>query len=228
MSEKKKKAQKPAEVKKKTPAKKGKKESKKSAKESQKPVKKNNINGTTAKTGRKQRTDSIQHHVTAAQGAYLTLSPPENVKLLKKELDFFNAIIDEFAKIEWTKHTLQMAAMLARHMYALEIQQRKLRSEGDLLDRKQIIPAIKDKSTGKIIEKAKAVVISQYLNPRKSNIQMYSDLIVKFRRSLSLHARGQQGETRDITARRTASKSAERSMIDDDDDDLLARPITTH
>jgi hypothetical protein len=60
------------------------------------------------------------------------------------------------------------------------------------------------------------------VNPRKSVIQMHAGTILAFRRSLSLHARAQAGEGRDIGKRRASTKGIEGD--NPLEDDLLARP----
>ena len=91
--------------------------------------------------------------------------------------------------------------MLARTMADLTREQALLRSEGGV--------AYSEKGT-------------PVANPRKSIVQMHASSILSFRRSLSLHARAQAGEARDVAKRRDVAKA-----IEDDnplDDDLLARP----
>ena len=117
--------------------------------------------------------------MNAAQGAGREIQPPDNVKLRKAELRFWDSIINEFALAEWTDHTLEMAAMLTRYMYDLDLEQRKMRKEGSVLERKQIIPAVKDKETKVVITPAREVVTSTYVNPRKTIIDSYTNHIVR-------------------------------------------------
>ena len=60
------------------------------------------------------------------------------------------------------------------------------------------------------------------INPRKATVQMHANSILGFRRSLSLHARAQGGEARDVAKRREMAKEIEAD--NPLDDDLLARP----
>ena len=61
------------------------------------------------------------------------------------------------------------------------------------------------------------------VNPRKTVIQMHAGSILSFRRSLSLHARAQRGEARDVGKRRGYAKDLEEDAPHEDDD-LLAKP----
>ena len=129
------------------------------------------------------------------------IRPPSNVPLDDCDLPFFASVIGEFARSEWTAHQLELAAMLARTMADLEQDQRLMRSEGPIMATEKGTPVV---------------------NPRKTVIQMNASIILSYRRSLSLHARAQGGESRDVANRRGIAKGAE---VDNPlDDDLLARP----
>src|SRR3546814_8686395 len=81
-----------------------------------------------------------------------------------------------------------MAAMLARAMADLEREQYELRAEGSVMTSERGTPVV---------------------NPRKTVVQMHAGTILSMRRSLSLHARAQQGEARDAGKRRAAAKEME-------------------
>jgi len=149
---------------------------------------------------RKARVDSTAAAVKIAQAASKQISPPSNVPLDDCDLPFFASVIDEFARSDWTAHQLELAAMLARTMADLESEQRAMRAEGSTLKSDKGTPVI---------------------NPRKTAIQMHYSNIHSARRSLSLHARAQGGEARDVGKRRDATKEIEGDM---GGDDLLARP----
>jgi hypothetical protein len=91
--------------------------------------------------------------------------------------------------------------MLARTMADLEREQRLLRDEGSV--------AYSDRGT-------------PVANPRKMIVQMHAGSILSFRRSLSLDARAQGGDPRDIAKRRAHTKEIEADAALDDD--LIARP----
>ncbi len=150
---------------------------------------------------KRQRIDSAAAAVVMMQKSLAKIQPPPSVPLQECDMPFFNNVIDEFARSEWTAHQLELAAMLARTMADLEREQRLLREEGSMM--------FTDKGT-------------PVVNPRKTIVQMNAGTILSYRRSLSLHARAQGGDARDIGARRSAAK-----MIEADnplEDDLLARP----
>lgn len=121
---------------------------------------------------RKPRIDSAHEAVRVMAGALKPIDPPSNVPLDAGDLPFFESVIAEFARSEWTAHQLELAAMLARTMADLEREQRELRAEGSV----------------SVTERGTPVV-----NPRKMVVQMHASSILSFRRSLSLHARPRRG-----------------------------------
>lgn len=127
---------------------------------------------------------------------------PANVPLDAEDLPFWNSVIAEFARSEWSDHQLELAAMLARTMADLEREQRELRKEGAI--------AYSEKGT-------------PVANPRKTIVQMHAGTILSFRRSLALHARAQGGEAEKIGPRRATAKAIEAAA--DVGDDLLAGPM---
>ena len=149
---------------------------------------------------RKPRIDSTAAAVSVARDAQKQINPPSNVPLDARDLPFFASVIAEFARSEWTAHQLELAAMLARTMADLEQDQRLMRVEGPVMATEKGTPVV---------------------NPRKTVIQMNASIILSYRRSLSLHARAQGGEARDVGKRRGMVKETEGEM---GGDDLLARP----
>lgn len=150
---------------------------------------------------RRQRIDSATGAVDVMAKALKPIEPPSNVPLESGDMGFFASVLAEFARSEWTAHQLELAAMLARTMADLEREQRDLRLEGSVVRTDKGTPVV---------------------NPRKAVVQMHAASILSFRRSLSLHARAQGGEARDLGRRRTAAKEIEAA--NPLDDDLLARP----
>ena len=149
---------------------------------------------------RKQRIDSTAAVVEIAKASGRQINPPSNVPLEDRDLPFFASVIAEFARSDWTAHQLELAAMLARTMADLESDQRLMREEGPIMATDRGTPVV---------------------NPRKTVIQMNASIILSYRRSLSLHARAQGGEARDIGKRRDMAKEIEGGL---GGDDLLARP----
>ena len=150
---------------------------------------------------KRNRIDSTAEAVRVASDMRRPVEPPSNVPLDDADLPFFASVIAEFARSEWTAHQLELAAMLARTMADLEREQRELRSEGSVMATDRGTPVV---------------------NPRKTVVQMHASSILSFRRSLSLHARAQGGEARDIGKRRAGTKSIEADV--NEADDLIARP----
>jgi hypothetical protein len=150
---------------------------------------------------RKARIDSAAEAVRVMAKATKEIEPPSNVPLDDEDIPFFRNVIAEYARSEWSSHQLELAAMLARTMADLTREQKLLRDEGGV--------AYSEKGT-------------PVANPRKSIVQMHASSILSFRRSLSLHARAQAGEARDVAKRRGAAKTIEGD--NPLDDDLLARP----
>ena len=150
---------------------------------------------------RRERADAASAAVGVMQAATQQITPPSNVPLDDRDLPFFASVLDEFARSEWTAHQLELAAMLARTMADLEEEQRLMRAEGSICKTDKGTPVI---------------------NPRKTAIQMHYGNIHSARRSLSLHARAQGGEARDVGKRRDISKTIEDGA--QDMDSLIARP----
>ncbi len=150
---------------------------------------------------RKARIDSADEAVRIMAKATDEVLPPENVPLEDVDLPFFKNVISEYARSEWTQHQLEIAALLARTMADLTREQKLLRDEGGVARSEKGLPIA---------------------NPRKSIVQMHAASILSFRRSLSLHARAQAGESRDVAKRRAAAKGLEAD--NPLEDDLLARP----
>lgn len=152
-------------------------------------------------SSRRARIDSASEAVRVMAKAASEITPPSNVPLDSRDHPFFASVIAEFARSEWTAHQLEIAAMLARTMADLEREQRALREEGSVMATEKGTPVV---------------------NPRKAVVQMHASSILSFRRSLSLHARAQGGESRDVAKRRKMAKQIEAD--NPLDDELLARP----
>ena len=150
---------------------------------------------------RRERADAAAAQVKVMAAATQEIRPPSNVPLTDADMPFFASVIAEFARSEWTAHQLELAAMLARTMCDLNAEQQLMREEGSIMATERGTPVI---------------------NPRKTAIQMHYSNIHSARRSLSLHARAQGGEARDVAKRRDLAKGIEAD--NPLDDDLLARP----
>jgi hypothetical protein len=145
---------------------------------------------------RKPRADSKEQAALAMIHANKRITPPADMDFTSHQVKIFNEIIDEFAKIDWTKHTIRLAAILARSMSHLQEMQDDLTDEGYTV-------------TG-----AKGGLA---LNPKASAANQLSSQIMSQRRTLALHAMaGSSG--RGEGKRRGINKSSEDdSPLDDED-----------
>lgn len=155
---------------------------------------------------RRQRSDSVTAAVAVAQRSAAPVSPPAYVPLDDGDMPFFASVIDEFPRSEWTAHQLELAAMLARTMADMAREQSLLRTEGGV--------AFSEKGT-------------PVVNPRKAIVQMHAGTILAMRRSLSLNARQQGQKPGEVAKRRADAREVEDGFANEDDD-LLARPGSTH
>lgn len=149
---------------------------------------------------KRSRIDSISAQVEVMQKAAGALLPPDHVKFSEKDAPFWESIVAERAKSEWSSHDLEIAAMLARSIRCLEAEELLLETEGTVL----------------------AGANNPIQNPR---VRVVADLharVIKYRQTLGIHSRGKNGEQRDVEKRRSMAKDIERN--NPLDDDLLARP----
>lgn len=150
---------------------------------------------------RKARIDSAAEAVRVMSKAATVIEPPSNVPLKDCDLPFFASVIAEFARSEWTAHQLELAALLAKKM-------RMLRDNLERLDDEGLTGATANGTPCQ--------------NPLLGGVRMLDTSIMATRRTLSLHARAQGGEGRDVAKRRAAAKEIEAD--NPLDDELLARP----
>lgn len=146
---------------------------------------------------RRQRIDSAAGAVAVMAAATRDLSPPKHLKLRRGDLPFWEAVIAERAKSEWTAADLAVAANLARAMADAE----KIANFG--VDRGGNVPV------SKLIQ---TIDLSDKLARR----------IVTLRRAIGLDNRSKNGEQRDVNKRRDAAKGIENASPLQDD--LIARP----
>jgi len=133
---------------------------------------------------RLQPADSTAEAVRIMRAAHKQITPPSNVPLDAADMPFFANIIEEFARADWSAHQLELAALLARSMNDLAVEQMMMRDEGA------------------IIQGERGAVT----NPRKNIIHLHLQNILGLRRTLALHA-ASRGET-DHIARRVATAKA--------------------
>lgn len=155
------------------------------------------------KQTKRPKIDSVQKNREIVQAAHVRVLPPSHIEMDMRDMIFFDNVISEFARAEWTEHTKELAALLARALNDMETDQRMMRTEGSISHTERGTPVI---------------------NPRKTAVQMNASIIMSIRRSLSLHARAQNGEARDVGKRKAIAKKIESDVAAMDDDGLIARP----
>ena len=143
-------------------------------------------------------------------GATKQISPPQNVPLDERDMSFWDSVLQEYARADWTFHQLELAAMLARTMSNLEEEQRLLRQEGGTITKEFTNP---DGSVRKILTCP---------NLRARAVQEYMGQVLSLRRSLALHVRGKTGgNLKDSAAQREHNKDIE-AKAEKGNDELLA------
>lgn len=150
---------------------------------------------------KRQKITSAEMTVEVMQKASEELLPPKYIKLSAKDKPFWEGILKEKAKIEWSEHDLGIAAMLAKSMRQLEEESNWLESEGCIMMSDRGAPCH---------------------NPRMKMVADLHSRVMKYRMSLSLNSRAKGGETRDIERRREIAKGIEAN--NPLEDDMLAMP----
>ena len=152
---------------------------------------------------RRQRIDSAAGAVATMAAAARDLSPPSYLKLRRGDRPFWDAVIAERAKSEWTEADLAVAANLARAM------------------------ADAEKLAGYAVDRGGHVNIRVMIVSIASADKL-ARRIVTLRRALGLDARSQHGEQRDQNKRREHAREIEGggNPLADDGDGLLARPTS--
>lgn len=152
-------------------------------------------------SNRRQRIDSITAQVEVMQKSMLMIEPPAHVPLIEADHPFWQSILAEKPKAEWTATDLEIAALLAKSL-------RKLRDEDALID-----------TEGSILTNAGGTPMQ---NPRCRVVADLHARAMKYRQTLGIHSRGKDGEKRDVDKRRAQAFGVERD--NPLSDDLLARP----
>lgn len=151
---------------------------------------------------RRQRIDSAAGAVATMAAAARDLSPPEHLRIRKGDMPFWDSVIAEKPKSEWTESDLIVAANLARAMADAERVAGYTVVGGGNINQAKLLATIE---------------ISDKLARR----------IVTLRRALGMDNRAKNGEQRDVTRRREHADEIERghNPMADDGDSLLARPV---
>jgi len=151
---------------------------------------------------RRQRIDSAAGAVATMAAAVRDLSPPAHLKLRKGDLPFWDAVVKEKPKSEWTDADLAVAVNLVRAMADAERVAGYAVVGGGNVNQRKLLETID---------------VSDKLARR----------IVTLRRALGLDNRAKNGEQRDVTRRREHADEIEQghNPLAGDGDDLLARPL---
>lgn len=150
---------------------------------------------------RRQRIDSAAGAVATMAAAARDLSPPAHLRIRKGDLPFWDAVIAEKPKSEWTDSDLAVAANLVRAMADAErVAGYSVVGGGNI-------------NGAKLLE---TIDVSDKLARR----------IVTLRRALGLDNRSKNGEQRDVNKRREHASEIEagRNPLAEDGDSLLASP----
>jgi hypothetical protein len=150
---------------------------------------------------RKRRTDSTDNLHRIFAGANIEIAPPAHVPLTDADWPYWHSIIEEYAKSDWTRHALDIVALLARTMALLEEQQRLMFAEGPVLTKADGSPCP---------------------NPRNRVVATLNGQVLALRRSLGLTARAKAGSSRDAARQREANRLVEQRLCGPARDDLLA------
>lgn len=152
---------------------------------------------------RRQRVDSAAGAVAVMAAAARDLSPPSHLKLRRGDRPFWDAVIKERAKSEWTDADLAVAANLARSM------------------------ADAEKVAAFTVDRGGNVKVSLMMQTIEASDKL-ARRIVTLRRALGMDNRAKNGEQRDVSKRRDQAKEIEggHNPMEGDGDSLLARPTT--
>ena len=155
-----------------------------------------------AKKPRKQRVDSKEAAVAAMVGEKtLSIEPPDDIDMTKDDMTAFDEVVSEFAKVDWTPHTIRLAAILARSLVLMR------NAQNDVIDEGFTITAPNGGAR---------------MNPAVSALNMISGQVMTSRRTLALHATA-SAKTGDVGNRR-ATNRANADAAPDDEEDLINTP----
>lgn len=149
------------------------------------------------------RADSNHVQTGLMQEAFKDIKPPSCISLSEKHMPFWYTIIQ--ARHKWTEIDLFHAANLARTLCDIE-------EEAALLDMEGSMVWGGRNGTTKI--KNQRFEVLQALSTRACNLSQ----------KLQVHAQATMGNPRDNVKKNTRKQDA-KDVFDDDDDDLIAKPV---
>lgn len=154
------------------------------------------------KKPQRQRADSAASVSAAIIASGKIVRPPADMELSAPETAVFAEVIAEIPKVDLSDHQIRLAAMLAREMHSHTTETRTLRNEGKVIEDRHGSPVA---------------------NPRVKIVQQCAATVLSMRRTLGLTARALAGGDSRRVAIRRAHNLASEHMLDDVEDDLLAR-----
>ena len=83
---------------------------------------------------RKQRVDSIGEAINIAKKYFNDIKPPSHMFFDESDIPFWNSIILELPRSEWTDHKLSIAVFLVRSMSGLERSHNEMCIEGSIVE----------------------------------------------------------------------------------------------
>ncbi|WP_226661728.1 hypothetical protein [Alteriqipengyuania lutimaris] len=155
------------------------------------------------KKPRRQRVDSVAGVAAAIVAGGKKIALPAGTTLTLKERKVFTELCEEFSRSELTAHKIRLLLIMAQQLVLLNEEQQTLAREGFAIVN----------ANGNTIP-----------NPRARACATLNSTILAMRRSLGIHTRAQAGgDNREAALRRSHNKANE-AILDDMDDDLIARP----
>jgi hypothetical protein len=155
---------------------------------------------------RKARSDSAAAAIDAALAATQPYpDPPAHIRLRDEHMPFWDAIVRERARKEWTTTTLVVAAQLTRCQFDIERETELLESEGTVLEK---------------LGRNESVL--QYANPRVSVLEQLARREMALMRALGITGVVANGDKRNVAKGRQLEREAGQAREEAQSDDLLA------
>jgi hypothetical protein len=121
------------------------------------------------KKTRASRVDSKEKAVETFKNANKIIEPPSDIAFTNQQHMAFSEVIDEFANVDWSRHSIRLAAALARALIEYQSLQDDLINEG------YTVPSGRNGD-------------GVSMNPKMSACNMLASQIMNLRRTLALHA----------------------------------------
>ncbi len=153
------------------------------------------------KAPKRLRSDSASSELAAIQSAGKTIDPPSEISINDDELRFWKLIVSSRAFSAWTPNDLMLAGMLSRCYSDIE-------KYSQALSKSRLI---KDSSGQPKISPAHKIVDDLHKQA------------LSLSRTLQIHPRATQGESRDQVNRNKLYGDA-KTIMEEADDELIARP----